>query len=82
MTKRDDEVVVVCVRITTPLMIPDNRIGKCSACGWRVQFRPHAPRGRRLCMECADDVIGSGAKVVTTPRMLEDYRDYLRKRKH
>jgi hypothetical protein len=45
-----DEVVVVCARITTPLYIPDNKIGKCSECGWKVQFRPHAPKGRRMCV--------------------------------
>lgn len=52
-----DEVVVVCARITTPLYIPDNKIGKCSECGWKVQFRPHAPKGRRMCVVCAAALI-------------------------
>lgn len=82
MTKRErEEVVVVCARITTPLILPDNRIGKCAECGWKVQFRPHAPRGRRRCMECAIALIEPGTKIETTPRMLEDYRDYLNKKR-
>src|SRR6478735_6013479 len=68
MTKRD-EVVVVCIRITTYYLATGS--GRCSECGWNVQYRPHAPRGRRLCAEWADVVIGTGAKekVTTTPRM-------------
>ena len=77
----DEEVVVVCARITTPLYMADNIVGKCSECGWSVQFRPHAPAGRRMCMECAGDIIEPGAKVFTTPRMVEEIKAFLRKQK-
>ena len=75
-----DEAVVICARITTPLYIPDNRVGKCSECGSKVQFRPHAPRGRKICMECAIDLIEDDTKVELLPRMLEDLKTYQRKK--
>jgi len=81
MSKKQEEVVVVCARITTPLYIPDNEIGKCSECGWKVQFRPHAPKGRKMCMQCAVGLVEAGAKVELTPRMLEDLQDYYRKKR-
>jgi hypothetical protein len=86
MTKRAkrEDVVVVCARITTPLMIPDNRIGKCSECGWKVQFRPHAPAGRRMCSKCAFELIDwsdPANNVEIPPRMVEDVASYfMRKR--
>ena len=79
---KPDEVIVVCARITTPLYIPDNETGRCSECGCGVQFRPHAPKGPRMCMECAIDLIDDGAKVVMTPRMREDLETYYRKKRH
>jgi hypothetical protein len=81
VTKRDEEVVVVCARITTPLYIPDNRIGKCSECGWKVQFRPHAPKGRKMCMLCAADLVEPGTTMKVPPRMLDDLRTYYRKKR-
>ena len=78
-TKRDD-VVVVCARITAPLYIADNKIGKCGECGWKVQYRPHAPKGRKLCMKCAVDLLGPETKVTMAPRMLEDVKTYYRKK--
>jgi hypothetical protein len=76
----DDEVIVLCARITTPLYIPDNRIGRCSECGWKVQFRPHAPRGRRMCMVCAATLVEDGATMEIPPRMLQDLQTYYRKK--
>lgn len=76
----DDELVVVCARITAPLMLPDNATGKCSHCGHRVQFRPHAPAGRKLCEECAFAVLDDDTEIVTTPRMIEDVVNYFRKK--
>jgi hypothetical protein len=77
----DKETVVVCARITTPLYIPDNRIGRCSECGWKVQFRPHAPKGRKICMLCAADLVEPDTKVEIPPRMLDDLHDYYRKKR-
>jgi hypothetical protein len=76
----DDELVVVCARITTPLMLPDNATGKCSDCGHGVQFRPHAPDGRRLCQECALAIIDDDTEIIITPRMVEDAVNYFRKK--
>ena len=80
MTDSPEEMVIICARITTPLMFPDNRIGKCRECGWRVQFRPQAPRGRKLCMECAIPAIEDGAEVMVTPQTIEEFKNYMRKK--
>jgi hypothetical protein len=76
-----EEITVVCARLTTPLYMPDNRIGRCCECGWKVQFRPHAPRGRRLCMECAADLIGPDAVVTIPQRVLDEVNELIRKRR-
>jgi hypothetical protein len=80
VSKKPDDVVVVCARITTPLYMADNRTGTCCGCGWTVQFRPHAPEGRRMCMECAAVLVPSDAKITILPRMLDDLKAYVRKR--
>lgn len=47
--------VLVCVRLTQPLLMPDNQISLCDACGEAVQHRAHAPKlPRKLCWECAE----------------------------
>jgi hypothetical protein len=83
VTKRqEEEVILVCERITTPLILPDNRIGKCSECGWRVQFRPHAPKGPpRMCVQCALDRFDENTSIHVTPRTMEELRDYLKKKR-
>jgi hypothetical protein len=79
--KPEQTIVVVCARITTPLYMPDYRIGRCHECGWRVQFSPDAPRGRRLCMECAMPAIEDGAEVRVTPQTIERFKNYQRKKR-
>ena len=82
MTKRhEEEVVLVCERITTPLILPDNRLGRCSECGWRVQFRPDAPKSRRMCVQCALDRSDEITEIMVTPRTMEELRDYLKKKR-
>jgi hypothetical protein len=80
MTTSKEQIIVVCARITTPLLMADNDIGECSECGWKVQFRPHAPKSRKVCMECASDQIEPDTKVKVPRRMLEDLRDFYRKK--
>lgn len=47
--------VLVCVRLTQPLLMPDNQISLCDACGEAIQHRPHVPKlPRKLCWECAE----------------------------
>jgi hypothetical protein len=74
--------ILVCKRITTPLILPDNRLGKCCECGWKVQFRPHAPKGRRMCRHCAADRIDDIPEIVITRRTIEEICDYLKKGRH
>jgi len=47
--------VIVCApyRAWEPLIFPDNRVGVCAFCREAIQYRPDAPRGRRLCAVCA-----------------------------
>lgn len=49
-----EEVTLVVARfdlLRGPLL-PDNVLGKCTSCGHPVQWRPHAPPSRRVCVEC------------------------------
>ena len=80
MSTKPDETIVICARITTPLYIEDNVIGECSECGWKVQFRPHAPKGRKMCMLCAADQVEPGSTMEILPRMLEDLKAHYRKK--
>ena len=77
----DEPVTLLCARITTPLYIADNRIGRCAECGWKVQYRPHAPKGRKICMECAIDLVPGDTNVRTTPEMLADFQSHLAKKR-
>ena len=49
----DDVEAFVCVRVTVPLILPDNLLGRCDACGAPVQFRPVAVDvAPKICVEC------------------------------
>jgi hypothetical protein len=73
----DDPVILCCARIEGPLRISDNLTGRCSECGFRVQFRPHAPRNRILrCLQCVSDLIQPDDEVITTDKMLADAAKY------
>jgi hypothetical protein len=79
----DDTIILMCARFTRELYLPDNVIGRCTECGCKVQFRPHAPRPHRLrCMQCAFALIEPGAEITTTPRMVDDLLAYFRKRQN
>lgn len=78
--------IVVCMRLTQPLMMPDNDIGICAQCGEAIQFRPHVPkRPRKVCMECviprANEAAAKGElhSIITTETAAE-LGDYLRKK--
>ena len=52
---------LVCARLTSPLMMPDNVIGVCSQCGEAIQHRPHVPRTPlKICCECLGGRQGRG----------------------
>jgi hypothetical protein len=74
---------LVCAALTIPLMIADNLIGTCDGCGVAVQYRPHAPPSRKVCMACFAEALethGEPVKVYTTRRMLEDVISFRKKR--
>jgi hypothetical protein len=78
-----DRIILMCARVTGPLMLPDNRTGKCDVCGWRVQYRPHAPKRSILrCMQCAAELMATSDEIITTPGMVEDAMAFFRKGRH
>ncbi|MCK1742161.1 hypothetical protein IVA80_15155 [Bradyrhizobium sp. 139] len=76
--------ILVCAPITDAgLLLPDNATGRCADCQCRIQFRPHAPRSKKVCFRCAKALLlEPGAEVQITPRMAEDFQTWLRKQKH
>ena len=53
---------VVCIRLTSPLMMPDNVIDLCSRCGEAIQHRPSAPkRPPKVCDVCIGPLIDASA---------------------
>ncbi len=45
--------IIVVRRLTDPLMMPDNKIGKCSWCKKKIQYRPHNPtKPKMVCDVC------------------------------
>ncbi len=65
--------VLVCVPLTAPLLLPDNRAGECSSCAQAVQWNPSAPkRVRLLCLECAMLLHGSGEDALSTTNSIAD----------
>jgi recombinational DNA repair protein (RecF pathway) len=80
------EVVIVCARLTKPLLFADNHTGRCSKCRTKIQFRPTPVAGRKLCLQCADHMFekdeGTRVKVMFAPNALQDLRRYLRGKLH
>jgi hypothetical protein len=74
--------VVVCAPVDNkPLMFADNLTSRCAECFRLIQFRPHAPQGRKLCIECAlPRITSEQAHLITTPTMLDDFHAYLRRK--
>jgi hypothetical protein len=78
--------VLVCAKLTTPLWLADNRVGVCAECGCGVQYRPHAPRSRKICQGCfikqAERAAEAGEPIslYTTEQMLADFAAYRRRK--
>jgi hypothetical protein len=54
----DDAQFIIVVRLTVPLLLPDNKIGQCAGCGQAVQFRPEVPEGfPTVCYACVPDFV-------------------------
>jgi hypothetical protein len=78
---------VICMRLTSPLMMPDNVIGVCSQCGEAIQHRPHVPRTPlKICCECLGPLAkvevekGDPVTVVITPKIVAELAACLRKK--
>jgi hypothetical protein len=77
---------LVCARLTSPLMMPDNVIDLCSKCGEAIQLRPDAPkRPPKICNVCAEPLVRAEAakgELVTmiTPTTAAEVAAYLRKK--
>lgn len=79
MTKASDkESVLICRLWTTPPLLPDNRIGTCMECKRRVQFRPDVPRMRKLCIECAEELVEPGTEIEIPQRVIDDIKNIIR----
>jgi hypothetical protein len=78
--------VLVCARLTQPLIMPDNAIGICDQCGEAVQHRPHVPKQpRKLCLVCALPLAGKAAAkgelhTIITPETAVELAAHFRKR--
>lgn len=79
--------VMACVRLTSPLIMPDNEIGLCAQCGEAIQFRPHAPAGpRKMCWECIEPLaVAAAAKgefhSLITPETALELLDRMQKKR-
>jgi hypothetical protein len=77
---------VICVRLTSPLLLPDNLIDLCSKCGEAIQHRPHVPkRPPKICWQCVEPVAKAEAakgELVTliTPTTAAEVAAHFRKK--
>jgi hypothetical protein len=77
---------VVCMRLTQPLLLPDNLIDLCSKCGEAIQHRPHVPkRPPKICNQCIIPIANAHAKkddlvTMVTPKTAAEVAAYLRKK--
>jgi len=78
--------VVACMRLTQPLLMPDNEIGLCSECGEAIQYRPHVPKlPRKMCLECIGPRASKAAErgelhSILTPEAAAEIAAHLRKK--
>ena len=78
--------IVVCRRLTSPLLMHDNLIDLCSKCGEAIQHRPHVPkRPPKVCDQCALPIATAHADkgelvTILTPKTLAEVMDYLEKK--
>lgn len=53
----DEEAILVCCREGEPTPYTDNVKGRCNVCDTPIFWRPHAPKIKRVCMECANALV-------------------------
>jgi hypothetical protein len=66
-----NEVIVLCLLVEGPLILPDNLVTTCSGCGRQVQYRPDPPLGPKMCAACALPAIIDGAEAIVPTRMID-----------
>lgn len=77
---------VICRRLTSPLLLPDNVIDLCSECGEAIQHRPHVPKTPpKICDLCALPIIMKHAAkddlvTMITPKTAAEVAEWLRKK--
>lgn len=82
----DSADAIVCMRLTSPLMMPDNLIDLCSKCGEAIQHRPHvSKKPPKICWQCAEPLASAMAakgELVTmiTSKTAAEVADYFRKK--
>jgi hypothetical protein len=72
--------LLLCVAVTTPLLLADNVVVPCSRCGTKLQRRPHATRGEPICLSCLQPDLPD--KLEITPETAADIQTYLRGHTH
>lgn len=83
----EDVDFVVCRRLTSPLLEPDNLIDLCCKCGEAIQHRPHIPKGPpKVCDPCIIPILDSEAEkgelhMMITPKTALEIEEWLRKKK-
>lgn len=80
-----EEVIVICLptSLGNPGGFDDNLYGPCATCAVEIQWRPHSPAGRHLCVPCARaEFYGETGPVIArvTPETVEDVRRWSRTR--
>lgn len=71
---------VVCARLTSPLIRPDNLIDLCAKCGEAIQYRPHVPKKPpKICIRCLGPLPES-TTINVTPTTVAEVAAYLRKK--
>jgi hypothetical protein len=79
--------LLVCKRLTSPLLLPDNLVSLCSQCGEAIQHRPDVPvTPQKLCEVCALPIIeaetAKGTMVaMMTPKSMTELAAHIRKTK-
>jgi len=77
-----DELLIICLPVSrgNPGGFDDNVYGPCADCGVEIQWRPHAPAGRHVCMNCAARTIekeGITGSITMTPEIVEEIRRHI-----
>jgi hypothetical protein len=51
----DDAQFIVCMKVSVPLILPDNALSICSSCGCGIQLRPvaNALTIPKVCVDCS-----------------------------